>query len=339
MEINRILLTGGAGYIGSHVALDLLNAGYKICIVDDFSNGARVALDRVKALAGLDFEVHDLDICETNKLSRVLGGFKPEAVVHLAGLKAVGDSIKQPLLYYDKNVSGTISLLKAMNINECKSIIFSSSATVYAEQVSAIDELQSLKPVNAYGRSKYFNEEIIRDWTMTDAVKSSVILRYFNPLGAHQSGEIGESPNQQPTNLMPIITQVGVRSRPCLYIYGNDYPSKDGTAIRDYIHVSDLATGHLAALTYASNHSGYDVFNLGTGVGSSVLELINAFELTTGVKIPYEITSRRFGDVYFSVASAEKAQLMLRWKPKFSISEMCRDAWRWQSLHPKGYAK
>ena len=333
----RLLITGGAGYIGSHILSELVPLGHDVCVVDNFSNSTRVSLDRVKTISGPEFEVHGLDLCDYERLNRVCHEFKPQAVIHLAGLKAVGKSVLMPVQYFDKNLGGSIQLLKAMDNCGCKTIIFSSSATVYAEEDHPIDELKAINPINPYGRTKYFIEELIHDWTKTEDQKSAVILRYFNPVGAHKSGLIGESPTSEPNNLVPIIVQVGSGQRPKINIFGDDYETEDGTAIRDYIHVLDLSRGHVAALEYATKHTGREIFNLGTGVGYSVLDVVRTFERSVGKTINFEMTSRRSGDVCRSVANSTKARRILDWSPEFKLEEMCEDAWRWHLKNPRGY--
>jgi len=335
----RLLITGGAGYIGSHVLSKLLPLGHEICVVDNFSNSHRVSIERIKTLSGREFEAHDVDLCDYARLKSVADDFKPQAVIHLAGLKAVGESVRMPLNYFDKNLGGSIQLLKAMDNCGCKTIIFSSSATVYAEQNDPIDELQEVNPTNPYGRTKYFIEELIHDWIKTDEQKSAVILRYFNPVGAHQSGQIGEHTPNEPNNLMPLILEVGSGQRSKIDIFGDDYQTEDGTAIRDYIHVLDLAKGHVAGLEYAINNTGREIFNLGSGVGYSVLSVIRAFQMSVGKTIRFEITSRRPGDVCRSVANPEKARHALGWNPEFNLEDMCRDAWRWHSKNIKRNSK
>lgn len=335
----RLLITGGAGYIGSHVLVELLPLGHEICVVDNFSNSNRDALQRVKTLSGFNFEVQELDLCDYGRLKSVCNAFKPQAVIHLAGLKAVSESVALPVHYFDKNLGGSIQLLKAMDKCGCHTIIFSSSATVYAEQTHAIDEFQSIRPISPYGRTKYFIEELIQDWTKTDSKKSAVILRYFNPVGAHKSGQIGEDPLNKANNLMPLILQAASGQRTKIDIFGGDYETKDGTAVRDYIHVLDLANGHAAGLSYAIKHPGHEIFNIGTGVGYSVLDVIRAFKMSAGKTIKYEITSRRSGDVCISVANADKARRMLEWFPSLNLEDMCKDAWRWHSKNPEGYRK
>lgn len=333
----RLLITGGAGYIGSHILSELVLLGHDVCVVDNFSNSKRESLERVKLLSGVEFDVRGLDLCDYKSLNRVCQEVKPQAVIHLAGLKAVGESIRMPIHYFDKNLGGSIQLLKAMDNCGCKTIIFSSSATVYAEQDHPVDELTAINPINPYGRTKYFIEEVVQDWTKTDNQKSAVILRYFNPVGAHKSGLIGESPTSEPNNLVPIIVQVGSGQRTKVNIFGDDYETKDGTAIRDYIHVLDLSKGHAAALKYATKNRGQEIFNLGTGVGYSVLDVIRTFEKSVGKTITFEMTSRRSGDVCRSVANSAKARHILDWSPEFKLEEMCEDAWRWHLKNPNGF--
>jgi len=333
----RLLITGGAGFIGSHILTELLPLGHDICVVDNFSNSKRETLEQVKALSGREFQVHGLDLCDYDRLSSVCCEYKPQAVIHLAGLKSVGESVRMPVHYFEKNFGGSIQLLKAMDDCDCKTILFSSSATVYAEQDHSIDELQAINPINPYGRTKFFIEELINDWTKVDGQKSSVILRYFNPVGAHKSGVIGEDPMNEPSNLMPLLLQVGAGHRAKISIFGDDYETVDGTPIRDYIHVLDLAKGHSAGLTYAINHTGQEIFNLGTGIGHSVLDVVRAFEISTGKKINYEVASRRFGDVCRSVANSTKARRVLDWIPERNLQNMVEDAWRWQLNNLGGY--
>jgi UDP-glucose 4-epimerase len=335
----RLLITGGAGYVGTHLLLELLPLGHDICVVDNFSNSTRESLQRVKMLAGFDFEIQELDLCDYGRLISVCNAFKPQTVIHLAGLKAVSESVSSPVHYFDKNIGGSIQLLKAMDKCECRTIIFSSSATVYAQQSYPIDELQPVKPGSPYGRTKYFIESLIHDWTKTHSQKSAVILRYFNPVGAHNSGQVGEDPSSEPNNLMPLILQVASGQRTKIDVFGGDYDTKDGTAVRDYVHVLDLANGHLAGLRFALTHTGSEIFNIGTGLGYSVLDVIEAFETSTGKTIKYEIASRRPGDVCISVANADKARSVLKWSPCRGLGDMCRDAWSWHSKNPEGYRK
>ncbi|MGC6440628.1 MAG: UDP-glucose 4-epimerase GalE [Candidatus Puniceispirillaceae bacterium] len=334
----KILVTGGAGYIGTHTLLPLLQADHDVCVLDNFSNASPEALRRVGRLSNKSFDQLEGSITDSAVLSEIMNNFQPEAVIHFAGLKAVGESEVIPLRYYAENVFGTIQLLDAMDQIGCKQIVFSSSATVYGvPDYLPYDEAHPLKPVNPYGRTKYFIEEIIRDWAATDLEKSAVLLRYFNPVGNDRSGMIGEDPMGIPNNLMPYIAQVAVGRRDKLMVYGNDYDTIDGTGVRDYIHVSDLADGHVRALSYAATHTGVEAFNLGAGNGYSVLEVVQAFEKASGQAVPYEIASRRKGDIDEVVANPAKAKNLLGWEARLGIDEMCADVWHWQSKNPKGY--
>ena len=334
----RILVTGGAGYIGSHTLLDLLAADHEVRVVDNFANASPVAMTRVARLSNRQFDTVEASITDGRALEEICADFKPEAVIHFAGLKAVGESEALPLSYYEENVFGSIALLKAMDKCQCRHIVFSSSATVYGlPHYLPYDEAHPLAPVNPYGRTKYFIEEIIRDWAATDPTKSAMLLRYFNPVGAHKSGDIGEDPQGIPNNLVPYIAQVAVGRRAALQVFGDDYDTPDGTGVRDYIHVTDLAAGHVAALNYVAAHKGVEAVNLGTGRGHSVLEMVAAFAAASGQPIPYEIKPRRKGDVDSSYADTAKAKRLLGWTAKRSIAEMCADVWRWQSQNPQGY--
>lgn len=333
----RILITGGAGYIGSHTLLDLLSADHEVLVVDNFSNSSPKALDRVRELTNRTFELVQADIRDLSSLDNVITKFKPEAVIHFAGLKAVGESTEFPLKYYDHNVNGTLSLLRAMDAVGCRNIVFSSSSTVYGDpEYLPYDENHRRLPASPYGRTKYFAEDILSDWAATGD-KSAVFLRYFNPVGAHDSGRIGEDPWGIPNNLMPFVSQVAVGRHPKLKVFGNDYDTPDGTCIRDYIHVSDLATAHVAAVKYAADNRGADAMNIGTGTGSSVLDVVAAFEKATARKIPYDIAPRRAGDIGAYYANAEKAKRLLGWQAKYSLEDMCASAWKWQSMNPNGY--
>ena len=334
----RVLVTGGAGYIGTHTMLEILAADYTPLVVDNFANSSPVALERVARLSNRKFEHAEASLTDAPAMRQITEDFKPEAVIHFAGLKAVGESEQNPLAYYEENVSGTIQLLKAMDAVGCKKIVFSSSATVYGEpQYLPYDEVHPLSPVNPYGRTKLFIEEILRDWAATDPQKSVMLLRYFNPVGAHASGGIGEDPSGTPNNLVPFIAQVAVGRRDRLKVFGDDYDTPDGTGIRDYIHVSDLAAGHVAALNYTLRHGGVEVVNLGTGRGQSVRVVIAAFAKASGRDIPHEIAPRRRGDIASFYASTEKAKFLLGWEARLSLDDMCRDVWRWQSQNPNGY--
>ncbi|QSB49343.1 UDP-glucose 4-epimerase GalE [Parageobacillus toebii] len=333
-----ILVTGGAGYIGSHTCVELLNAGYDIVVVDSFYNSKLEALKRVSEITGKEFPIYNVDLLEKDELEIVFSKHPIEAVIHFAGLKAVGESVAIPLRYYHNNITGTLMLCEVMQAYGVKKIVFSSSATVYGtpERVP-ISEDFPLQATNPYGRTKLMIEEILRDLYVSDNEWSIALLRYFNPIGAHPSGRIGEDPNGIPNNLMPYITQVAVGKLPELRVFGNDYPTVDGTGVRDYIHVVDLAIGHVKALEKVMNTTGVEAYNLGTGRGYSVLELVSAFEKVTGIKIPYKIVDRRPGDVAICYADPTKAKEELGWVATRGIEEMCRDAWRWQSNNPNGY--
>jgi UDP-glucose 4-epimerase len=333
-----ILVTGGAGYIGSHTCVELLNVGYDIVVVDSFCNSKPEVLKRVSEITGKEFPVYHIDLLQKDDLETVFSKHSIEAVIHFAGLKAVGESVATPLLYYHNNIIGTLMLCEVMQSYGVKKMVFSSSATVYGipERVP-ISEDFPLKATNPYGRTKLMIEEILRDLYVSDNSWSIALLRYFNPIGAHPSGRIGEDPNGIPNNLMPYITQVAVGKLKELRVFGNDYPTVDGTGVRDYIHVVDLAIGHVKALEKVMNTTGIEAYNLGTGRGYSVLELVSAFEKVTGIKIPYKIVGRRPGDVAICYADPTKAKEELGWVATRGIEEMCRDAWRWQSNNPNGY--
>ncbi|MCA1031375.1 UDP-glucose 4-epimerase GalE [Bacillus timonensis] len=333
-----ILITGGAGFIGSHTCVELLNEGFDIVVIDNFSNSSPVALERVKELTNQDFQIYDVNLLDKEKLDHVFKENKIEAVIHFAGLKAVGESVEIPLHYYQNNVTGTLVLCEVMKKHGVKKLVFSSSATVYGTQAKVpLTEDSPLGAINPYGRSKWMVEEILRDLYISDNSWSIALLRYFNPIGAHGSGRIGEDPKDVPNNLMPYITQVAARKREKLRVFGNDYPTPDGTGVRDYIHVVDLAKGHVKALGKILTSTGAEAYNLGTGVGNSVLELVKAFEETTGVTIPYEILGRRPGDIATCYASPAKAKKDLGWEATKDLKDMCKDAWKWQSTNPNGY--
>ncbi|MFK7944819.1 MAG: UDP-glucose 4-epimerase GalE [Paracoccaceae bacterium] len=334
----RILVTGGAGYIGSHTVLQLLKQQYDVLVYDNFSNSAPEALARVKQLANADFEIREGDIRDADCLSRTFSSFQPEAVIHFAGLKAVGESSEKPLEYYAQNVSGSIELLKCMQSHDCPRIVFSSSATVYGDaEYLPYDEQHPLQPTNAYGRTKYFVEQIIRDWAASWPAASALVLRYFNPVGADASGLIGEDPNGIPNNLVPFISQVAVGRLAQLNVFGDDYETRDGTGERDYIHVEDLAHAHIAAIRHVADTVGCEAVNVGTGQGATVLEMVRAFEKASGTSIPCNIVPRREGDVARSLADASKAARLLGWHATLGIAEMCETTWCWQSNNPKGY--
>ncbi|XP_072970180.1 bifunctional UDP-glucose 4-epimerase and UDP-xylose 4-epimerase 1-like [Typha angustifolia] len=339
-----ILVTGGAGFIGTHTVLQLLREGFYVSVIDNLDNSVPEALDRVRLLAGpalsqnLEFFLGDLRNKED--LEKVFSGKRYDAVIHFAGLKAVGESVAKPSLYYNNNLIGTINLYEFMEKYGCKKMVFSSSATVYGQpdKIPCVEDFE-LRAMNPYGRTKLFLEEIARDIQKADPEWRIILLRYFNPVGAHESGQIGEDPKGIPNNLMPYIQQVSVGRLPELNVYGYDYPTKDGSAIRDYIHVMDLADGHIAALRklFAAENIGCVAYNLGTGCGTSVLEMVAAFEKASGKKIPIKLCPRRPGDATAVYASTEKAQEELGWRAKYGIEEMCRDQWNWASKNPYGY--
>lgn len=335
----KILITGGAGYIGSHVALKLLQRDYEISIIDNLANSSKEVIKRLQKLSGKYLKFIKTDLCDFSKLSQIFKKGEFWGVIHFAGLKAVGESVKEPLLYYDNNVSGSINLFKAMARAQCKNLIFSSSACVYGEPDQVpITEGFPLKPQNPYGHTKAMIEQIIKDLSKAHDF-NSVILRYFNPVGAHESGEIGEDPNGVPNNLVPYIAQVAVGKLEVLSIYGNDYNTPDGTGVRDYIHISDLAEGHIKALEKLEKDNGVFIYNLGTGRGYSVLEVLKAFEKAVGKELPYKFSPRRPGDAAAVYADSALAKKDLGWEAKLGIEEMCEDSWRWQSKNPDGYGK
>lgn len=336
----RVLVTGGAGYIGSHTLLQLLYAGHKVCVLDNYSNSSPEALRRVKWLAEIGFAIWEGDIRDSDLLNNLFDNFKPEAVIHFAGLKSVGESTNDPLKYYSQNVAGSIDLLKAMQSHDCWKIVFSSSATVYGEaQYLPLDENHPLQPTNPYGRTKLFIEELIRDWISINPNAGAIALRYFNPIGADVSGFLGEDSNDLPNNLMPYISQVAARKLDHVCVFGDDYNTRDGTGERDYVHVEDLARAHVEALNFSMGMTEYEVINVGTGRGTTVLELIDAFEHASKRRIPYKIVDRREGDVARSLADVSKAGRILGWKAERGILKMCESTWRWQSRNPTGYAR
>jgi len=334
----RVLVTGGAGYIGSHTCVEMLGSGHELVVVDNLCNSKEESLRRVRAITGRDFGFVQADLRDRTALDGIFAAQPIDAVIHFAGLKAVGESVQLPLEYYDNNVSGTITLCRAMAAAGVKNIVFSSSATVYGDPASVpIREPFPLSATNPYGRSKLFIEEILRDLHVADPTWNVVLLRYFNPVGAHPSGRIGEDPNGLPNNLMPFVAQVAVGKLPKLRVFGDDYPTPDGTGVRDYIHVVDLARGHLAALNKLQDQPGAVVYNLGTGRGYSVLEMVAAFAEASGRPIPYEIAPRRPGDIATCYADPAKARDELGWQAQYGIAEMVRDGWRWQSENPNGF--
>ena len=338
---NKILVTGGAGYIGSHTCIALHEAGYDIVVYDNLSNSSYEAVNRVSALSGQPIEFIEGDIRNAELLREVFNKHKFFGVIHFAGLKAVGESVVKPLKYYENNVNGTISLLNIMEEFSVNNFIFSSSATVYGDpETLPIDETFARSCTNPYGQSKLTVEYILEDLAVSNNKWNLITLRYFNPIGAHPSGQIGEDPNDIPNNLMPYISQVAVGKLTKLNIFGNDYPTVDGTGVRDFIHVTDLAQGHVAALTYLQQQNlpvGFLPINLGTGKGTSVLELVSAFSEVSKKPIPYQFAARRAGDVSSCYASADKAKRLFDWEAKLSITDMCQDTWRWQHMNPNGY--
>lgn len=336
----RILVTGGAGYIGSHTCLELLVAGHEVVVIDNFSNSNPIVFDRIEHICRYRPIVYMEDIRNAKRVAEILVKHNVEAVIHFAGLKAVGESVEQPLQYYNNNVLGSLALFDAMRRSGVHVLAFSSSATVYGNPHRVpISEDFPLSATNPYGRSKLMVEEILRDLSIADDSLHIALLRYFNPVGAHESGLIGEDPTGIPNNLMPYISQVAVGQRNELQIFGDDYPTIDGTGIRDFIHVVDLARGHIAALDWLQYHKGVHTFNLGTGQGKSVLEVVQAYETASGQSVPYRIVGRRVGDVAACYADVSYAEHELGWKAQLSVDEMCRDAWNWQNNNPNGYRK
>ena len=330
--MSAILLTGGTGFIGSHTAVELLKAGEEIVIVDDLSNSGADMLERLHAITGKTPRFYQADVADHNAMERVFSENDIQAVIHFAGFKAVGESVAKPVAYYRNNLDTTLTLLETMQRHGVKRLVFSSSATVYgmSENVPFTEDMPSPGCTNPYGWTKYMIERILTDAAAADQEMSVILLRYFNPIGAHESGLIGERPNGIPNNLMPYITQVAAGVRERLSVYGSDYPTHDGTGVRDYIHVVDLAKGHVAALRYAAAHTGTEIINLGTGKGYSVLDVVHAFEAANQVKIPYVLAPRRPGDIATCYAGTEKVKRLLGWQAEKGLEEMCRDSWRWQ---------
>ena len=333
-----ILLTGGAGYIGSHTCVEMLNAGYDIVVVDNYSNSSPEALKRVKELTGKDFPIYEADVCDGEAMNALFDREKIEAVIHFAGYKAVGESVQKPLMYYRNNLDSTMTLLEVMRAHGVKRLVFSSSATVYGmqEKMPLTEDMPIGGCLNPYGWTKCMIEQILFDVAKAESDWTMVLLRYFNPVGAHESGRIGENPNGIPNNLMPRITQAVIGKIPPIQVMGTDYPTPDGTCLRDYIHVVDLAKGHVCAIRYALEHTGAEAVNLGVGRGCSVREIIRAFEEATGEKVPCSDGPRRPGDAPVSYADASKALRLFGWKAEKSIVDMCRDSWRWQKQNTTG---
>jgi UDP-glucose 4-epimerase len=333
----RVLVTGGAGYIGSHTCVELLEAGHEVFVVDNLCNGHEAALQRVRDISNCELQFMNADIRSVNSLDKIFNSFKPDAVIHFAGLKAVGESVVDPVKYYDVNVGGSISLLSAMSKAGCDNIVFSSSATVYGvPQYLPYDEEHPTNPVNPYGRTKLIIENIISDWTKLDSKKRGIILRYFNPVGAHESGQIGEEPIGTPNNLMPYIAQVADGRREHLNIFGNDYDTSDGTGARDYIHVVDLALAHISALNQNKLNK-FEVLNIGGGKGTTVFELLKVFEETCGISIKFKHLPRRDGDLAAFWADTSRAFEKMNWQPERNIKKICEDTWRWHNNNPIGY--
>ena len=334
-----ILVTGGAGFIGSHTVVELQEAGYDVVVVDNLSNSSEKSLDRVKEITGKEVKFYKADILDKEALENIFKEETIEACIHFAGLKAVGESVAKPWEYYNNNINGTLTLLDVMKRNNCKNIIFSSSATVYGDpvEIPITENCPKGSCTNPYGWTKSMLEQILMDIQKADEEWNVVILRYFNPIGAHKSGKIGENPNGIPNNLLPYVTQVAVGKLPQLGVFGNDYDTHDGTGVRDYIHVVDLALGHVKALKKIEEKQGLCLYNLGTGVGYSVLDIVKNFEEANDLKIPYVIKERRPGDIATCYADAKKAKEELGWEAKYGIREMCEDAWRWQKNNPNGF--
>ena len=339
MNVQKILVTGGAGYIGSHTVLLLLEAGYNIVVLDNLCNSNPESLKRVQQITGRSLDFVQGDIRHADDLDAVFKAYQIDAVIHFAGLKAVGESMQQPIDYFDNNINGTIQLLKAMQKAQVHILVFSSSATVYGEkeQWQLNEDMPTGMPTNNYGYTKLIVEHMLEKLSVSDAKWSIANLRYFNPIGAHESGLIGEDPNGIPNNLLPFVSQVAVGKLPCLNVFGDDYPTPDGTAIRDYIHVMDLAKGHIKALEYLQQHHGNFIWNLGTGNGISVKQIIDKFEQVTNVKVNYQIAPRRAGDIAACWANVDKARHELNWKAEYGLERMVIDLWRWQSQNPNGY--
>lgn len=334
-----ILVTGGAGYIGSHTVVELLDNNYEVVVVDNFSNSKSEVLKRIKKITSKNFAFYKVDILDQQELSTVFDQNDIELVIHFAAYKAVGESVEKPLKYYHNNIGGTVSLLQVMKQHGVKNIIFSSSATVYGADnpVPFVEDMPISSASNPYGYTKVVNEQLLQDLVKSDSEWSVSLLRYFNPIGAHETGLIGEDPQGIPNNLMPYITQVAIGKRSMLQVYGNDYNTPDGTGVRDYIHVVDLAKGHVQAIQNNLNQQGVAIYNLGTGKGCSVLDLINAFKEANGIDIPYQIVERRPGDIASAYADPSRAEKVLSWTADKDIIDMCRDSWHWQNLNPNGY--
>ena len=338
--MQTVLVTGGAGFIGSHTVVELINAGYGVVVIDNLSNSSRESLRRVQKITGKEVAFYEGDVRDRALLDGIFAEHDIGWVIHFAGLKAVGESCSKPIEYYDNNLGGTLVLVDAMRRHGCKNIVFSSSATVYGtpERLPLDEDCRTGGTTNPYGTSKYFQEIMLTDLWKSDNEWNVVLLRYFNPVGAHESGLIGEDPKGIPNNLMPYVAQVATGKLKCIHVFGNDYPTPDGTGVRDYIHVVDLARGHLAAIE-GCRQSGVHVYNLGTGIGYSVLDMIHAFEKACGKTLPYVIDGRRPGDIASCYASSHKAEAELGWKAQYNLEDMCASQWKWQSSNPEGYGE
>ena len=336
----KILVTGGAGYIGSHTCVELLEAGYDVVVVDNLYNASPKVIGRIKEITGKDVTFYEKDIRDLDAMNEIFAKEKPDTVIHFAGLKAVGESVRKPLEYYENNIAGTLTLCKAMRENGCKNIIFSSSATVYGNPafIPITEECPKGVCTNPYGWTKHMLEQILTDIHTADPEWNVILLRYFNPIGAHKSGLIGEDPKGIPNNLLPYVAQVAVGKLPCLGVFGDDYDTPDGTGVRDYIHVVDLALGHVKAVEKLADNEGVSIYNLGTGNGYSVLQVVHAFEKACGHAINYAIKPRRPGDIAMCYCDPAKAKKELGWEAQYGIEDMCADSWRWQSQNPNGYA-
>ncbi|MEG1535451.1 MAG: UDP-glucose 4-epimerase GalE [Clostridia bacterium] len=334
-----VLVTGGAGYIGSHTVIDLIENNFDVVVVDNLCNSKKVALERVESIVGRKIKFYQVDVCDIAKMREVFKAEKIDSVIHFAGLKAVGESCRKPLEYYQNNLISTLNLVQVMREFGCKNLVFSSSATVYGQPKSVpIREDFPLSTTNPYGATKLMIENMLRDIFKADNSMNIALLRYFNPIGAHKSGKIGEDPNGIPNNLMPYISQVAIGKLARLSVYGDDYPTKDGTGVRDYVHVLDLAHGHILALKKLQTNCGLVTYNLGTGIGYSVIDMVRAFEKASGKKVPYTIAPRRDGDIAECYADASLAKKELGFECKYNLSDMCQDSWKWQSTNPNGYA-
>ncbi len=335
----RILVTGGAGYIGSHTCVELLNAGYEVVVLDNLYNSSKKAIDRIEEITGKKVTFYENDMLDADALEKLFTNEKIDCVIHFAGLKAVGESVAKPLEYYKNNIGGTLTLVEAMRKHGCKNIIFSSSATVYGDPafVPITEECPKGTPTNPYGWTKSMLEQILSDLHTADEEWNVILLRYFNPIGAHKSGMIGEDPKGIPNNLLPYVAQVAIGKLECVGVFGNDYDTPDGTGVRDYIHVVDLALGHVKAIDKIKENPGVKIYNLGTGNGYSVLDVIKAFSKACGHDVPYQIKPRRPGDIATCYADASLAKKELNWEAQYGIEEMCADSWKWQSMNPNGY--